>query len=75
MTCSWCGSWNGVKPVKVNGQLQPSPVPNIPLHLCFRCWGVYRDTGTRRDQHPRPPDAGPITGVPLTPALLREMGR
>jgi hypothetical protein len=69
--CSWCGSWAGVKPVKVNGALQPSPIEGVPLHLCYRCWGVYRDTGQRYGMVPRPPDPGPITGVPLTPALLR----
>lgn len=75
MPCSWCGSHLGVKPIKVNGKLQPSSIPGVPLHLCYRCWGVYRDTGQRLDQRQHPPADGPITGIPLTPERLRQMVR
>lgn len=58
MTCAWCGDWRGVKPVRVDGR-------EIML-LCFRCFGIWRETGERppafRMRDPRP---GPITGTPL----------
>ncbi len=75
MLCAWCGDSRGVKPVRRDGMAVRSPVPGVPLHLCYRCWGVYRESGQRRGVGTRPPDAGPITGRDITPALLRAMKR
>lgn len=64
VTCSWCGEWRGVKPVKVDGRLD--------THLCPRCWGIYRETGERPPRYRmRDPMPGPITGRALDLSALR----
>jgi hypothetical protein len=56
--CGWCGSYRGVKAVKVEGRLTQ--------HLCYRCFGVYRESGERPPAYRmRSPAPGPITGRPL----------
>lgn len=74
MPCSWCGSHAGVRQVKRNGQAVRSPLPGVPLHLCYRCWGVYTEEGRRRDQTGRPGDARGRT-IPMTVPILRQIGR
>ena len=70
MRCHWCGDWAGIKMVRRDGKPVLSPVRGEPLHLCFRCWGMYRESGQRADQRGRP-TPGPISGTPITPEMLR----
>jgi hypothetical protein len=74
MNCHWCGSYRGVKEVRRNGEPMPSPFPGVPLRLCFGCWGLFKETGQRKDQTGQP-QPGPITGIPMTPTVLRALGR
>jgi hypothetical protein len=56
--CQWCGTYGGVQAVRVNGI--------VNTYLCFRCWGIYKETGERPPRYRmRDPQAGPITGRPL----------
>lgn len=74
MLCQWCGSGRKVKEVRRNGVPMVGPVEGVPLHLCYFCWGLLRESGTRRDQTGQP-TPGPISGIPLTGSVLRQMGR
>lgn len=74
MHCHWCGGWSGVQMVRRNGQPVASPEPGVPLHLCWQCWGLYRESGRRADQRGRP-RPGPISGQPITPEMMRQLGR
>jgi hypothetical protein len=56
--CAWCGGVHGVKPVAVDGR--------VTTYLCYRCFGVWRETGERPPAYRmRSPAPGPITGKPL----------
>lgn len=46
--------------------------PDSELYLCFRCFGIYRETGERPPAYRmRAPGPGPITGTPLDLSRLR----
>jgi hypothetical protein len=69
VNCAWCGSWHGVREVRVNGQGS-----RVPMMLCYRCFGIYAETGERPFM-PHPPIAAPnrVGSVPLTRDLLRRV--
>jgi hypothetical protein len=71
MPCGWCGAWRGVRLVERGGLLMPSPRPGVPLYLCPRCWGTYRETGERSGMGRHAPARGPVTGRVITPETLR----
>ena len=72
MSCHWCGSYRGVKPVRRDGKPIVSPIRGESLRLCFTCWGVFAESGQRKDQTGRPSG---LAGVPMTPAIVRALAR
>jgi hypothetical protein len=63
LTCQWCGAYRLVAPVRVNGV--------VKAILCYQCFGRYAETGQRADQRPHDPGPGPISGLEVSPAMMR----